>query len=107
MATPRFRPGVLVGARERARLTQLQLATRGDEATDHEQLPAEGDAAAEQARRIRTWESRIGAWERGIDAPSAPGTLVANETRQREIGLCSDAVGYDVERPAGAGFDFE
>ena len=72
MAAPRFRPAVLLDARERAKLTQLQLATRADEATEHRHSPAKGDAAAEQARRIRTWESRIGAWERGIDAPSAP-----------------------------------
>jgi transcriptional regulator with XRE-family HTH domain len=68
---PRFRPTVLLKARERANLTQLQLATRASEATGGGRLPETSDAAAEQARRIRTWESRIGAWERGVDTPSA------------------------------------
>ena len=69
MAVPRFRPSVLLEARERAGLTQLQLATLAEQAT-----PGKRDGlppAAETARRIRTWESRIGAWERGVDAPSA------------------------------------
>lgn len=55
----------------RARLTQLQLATRAFEATKRGASAAGADPAAEQARQIRTWESRIGAWERGVDAPSA------------------------------------
>jgi len=62
---------VLLQARERAKLTQLKLATLAALATQDGDHPSDHDPPAEQARRIRTWESRIGAWERGIDQPSA------------------------------------
>lgn len=72
MAVPRFRPSVLLEARERAKLTQLQLATLAEDAAPHERRAATKAARSdERARRIGAWESRIGAWERGIDAPSA------------------------------------
>ena len=72
MAVPRFRPSVLLEARQRANLTQLQLATWADAATPVErQAVSTGDPAEERMRRIAAWESRIGAWERGIDTPSA------------------------------------
>ena len=71
MATLRFRPVVLLEARERAKLTQPQLAILADEATRANDPHSDNDQSAQQARRIRTWESRIGAWERGIDQPSA------------------------------------
>ncbi len=71
MAVPKFRPAVLLAARERAGLTQLQLATRADEATPHKHVRTKQSRSEEAARRIRTWESRIWAWERGVDAPSA------------------------------------
>ncbi len=72
MASPRFRPSVLLEARQRAKLTQLQLATLAEDATPVERQPASKSAPAEErARRIGAWESRIGAWERGIDTPSA------------------------------------
>lgn len=69
MASLRFRPAVLLEARARAQLTQLKLAILADEATREDDT--ENDHSADGARRIRTWESRIGAWERGIDQPSA------------------------------------
>lgn len=71
MALPRFRPSVLLDARGRAGLTQLQLATLADEAAPRRQQESTRSADEDRARRIRTWESRIGAWERGVDAPSA------------------------------------
>jgi transcriptional regulator with XRE-family HTH domain len=72
VAVPRFRPSVLLEARQRANLTQLQLATRAEAATPVERYPmSTGDSAEARVRRIAAWESRIGAWERGIDAPSA------------------------------------
>lgn len=72
MASPRFRPAVLLEARERAKLTQLQLATLAESTTQRRHSGSTRTRAAETSRRIRTWESRIGAWERGVDAPSAP-----------------------------------
>lgn len=71
VVVPRFRPIAVLEARERAGLTQLQLATLADEATPRTRAGSSQSPAGETARRIRTWESRIGAWERGIDAPSA------------------------------------
>lgn len=73
MAALRFRPSVLLEARERSGLTQLQLAMLANRAfprnpIDESKLKPEDEAA----RRLRTWESRIGAWERGVDSPSAP-----------------------------------
>jgi transcriptional regulator with XRE-family HTH domain len=63
---------VILEARKRANLTQLELATLADEAATHGRSPRlNQESAAERARRISAWESRIGAWERGIDAPSA------------------------------------
>lgn len=70
MAAPRFRPSALLEAREKAGLTQLKLATLAEQAS----RPLGGPSPApdpDTVRRIRSWESRIGAWERGIDAPSA------------------------------------
>ena len=76
MAVPKFRPTVLLQARERAGLSQLELATLAEQAT-----PVQADASMrrspkaieeERRRRVRTWQSRIGAWERGVDSPSAP-----------------------------------
>lgn len=72
MATPRFRAAVLLDARRKAKLTQLQLATRAVEAIDGGRSAATGSESESVARRIRSWESRIGAWERGVDAPTAP-----------------------------------
>jgi transcriptional regulator with XRE-family HTH domain len=72
VAVPRFRPSVLLEARERAKLTQLQLAMMCEAAAPQQQRPpAKGAANDERARRVGAWESRVGAWERGIDAPSA------------------------------------
>ena len=72
MASPRFRPSVLLEARRRAKLTQLELATLAEEAALVERQPvSKSDQPEERARRISAWESRIGAWERGIDTPSA------------------------------------
>lgn len=71
MPVPRFRSSVLLEARERAGLTQLQLATLADEATPREPRESKRSPADENARRLRTWESRIGSWERGVDAPTA------------------------------------
>jgi len=62
---------VLLQARERANLTQLELATLAAVGARDGNRSPDSDRPAEQARRIRTWESRIGAWERGIDQPSA------------------------------------
>jgi transcriptional regulator with XRE-family HTH domain len=63
---------VLLEARVRANLTQLQVATRAEAAEPPKRQPAsKGDPADERARRISAWENRIGAWERGIDTPSA------------------------------------
>jgi transcriptional regulator with XRE-family HTH domain len=73
VAVPKFRPSALLEARERAGLTQLQLATLADRAFPR--TPPRGSKLSpedEAVRRIRTWDSRIRAWERGIDAPSAP-----------------------------------
>lgn len=72
MAVPKFRPSALLEARERAGLTQLQLATLAESATSRPSGGASQSADVETTRRIRTWDSRIRAWERGIDAPSAP-----------------------------------
>jgi transcriptional regulator with XRE-family HTH domain len=63
---------VLLEARVRANLTQLQVATRAEAAEPPQRQPAsKGDLADERARRVSAWESRIGAWERGMDSPSA------------------------------------
>ncbi len=72
MTVPKFRPSALLEARERAGLTQLQLATLAENATSSQPTGSSQAAAEETTRRIRTWDSRIRAWERGIDAPSAP-----------------------------------
>jgi transcriptional regulator with XRE-family HTH domain len=72
VAVPRFRPSVLLEARKRANLTQLQLATLAEEASPAgQEKEPKGDPVEERAQRISAWESRIGAWERGIDTPSA------------------------------------
>ena len=72
MASPRFRASVIPEARQRANLTQLELATLAEEASKQGRRPRlQQESAAERARRISAWESRIGAWERGIDTPSA------------------------------------
>lgn len=72
MAVPRFRPSVLLEARERAKLTQLKLATLCENASSQVgRLSTTSARDDEHVRRIGAWESRIGAWERGIDAPSA------------------------------------
>jgi transcriptional regulator with XRE-family HTH domain len=58
-------------ARRRASLTQLELAMRAEAAEPTGLQPVfKDDPARERARRIAAWENRIGAWERGIDAPS-------------------------------------
>lgn len=74
VAVPKFRPSALLAARERAGLTQLQLATLAENATSRTTVGSAQSVAeeTETARRVRTWDSRIRAWERGIDAPSAP-----------------------------------
>lgn len=73
MASPRFRAAVILEARQRANLTQLELATLADEATNPGRRAAsKSKQAVERTLRIGAWESRIGAWERGVDAPSAP-----------------------------------
>lgn len=74
MAVLKFRPAALLEARQRAGLTQLQLARLAENAASHQAagLLQSADEKTETARRIRTWDSRIRAWERGIDAPSAP-----------------------------------
>ena len=72
VAVPRFRPSVLLEGRQRAQLTQLELATLAEEAARGARQPvSKGDPAEERTRRISAWENRIGAWERGIDSPSA------------------------------------
>src|SRR5213592_4920428 len=72
VAVPRFRPSVLLEGRQRAQLTQLELATLAEEAARAARQPvSRGDPAEERTRRVSAWESRIGAWERGIDSPSA------------------------------------
>lgn len=73
MAVPKFRPSVLLKARERAGLTQRQLATMAEYATSRGTARSSPSVAeeTETKRRVRTWDSRIRAWERGIDAPSA------------------------------------
>jgi len=58
-------------ARQRANLTQLELATRAAAEPPGQQPVFKDDPARERARRIAAWENRIGAWERGIDTPSA------------------------------------
>lgn len=72
MAVPRFRPHVLLEARERAGLTQLELAKLAEQASRASKESPQHTTAEETTRRVRTWESRIGAWERGVDSPSAP-----------------------------------
>jgi transcriptional regulator with XRE-family HTH domain len=72
-AVPRVRQSVLLDARRRENLTQLQPAMRAMAAEPAErQSPSRGDASEERARRIAAWENWIGAWERGVDAQSAP-----------------------------------
>lgn len=71
MAQLKFRARALLAARERAGLTPKQLATLAEQATPHELELDADQAEAEQKRRIRTWESRIWAWESGVDSPSA------------------------------------
>ena len=65
---PRFRRCVLIEARERAKLTQRQLAMLAEDVSSTTYRHV-GDQ--ERVRRVGAWEGRIGAWERGIDAPSA------------------------------------
>jgi transcriptional regulator with XRE-family HTH domain len=72
-AVPRVRQSLLLDARRRENLTQLQPAMRAMAAEPAErQSPSRGDASEERARRIAAWENWIGAWERGVDAQSAP-----------------------------------
>jgi transcriptional regulator with XRE-family HTH domain len=72
VAVPRFRPSVLLEGRQRAQLTQLELATLAEDAARAARQPVSiGEPAEERMRRVSAWESRIGAWERGIDSPSA------------------------------------
>jgi transcriptional regulator with XRE-family HTH domain len=69
---PRFRPSALLEARKHANLTQRELATRAEAADPAGQHPVFKDNPdRERSRRIAAWENRIGAWERGIDPPSA------------------------------------
>jgi transcriptional regulator with XRE-family HTH domain len=68
MAAPRFRAAALLQARRLAGLTQSELAAR---AVQEEDRGAGGLSGTERARRVRTWQGRIGAWERGVDSPSA------------------------------------
>jgi transcriptional regulator with XRE-family HTH domain len=67
----KFRPDVLMAAREVMGLNQLQLATLAEEASHSTSGPLDDLGTSERVRRVRTWQSRIGAWERGIDSPSA------------------------------------
>lgn len=62
---------MLLEARERSGLTQLQLAVLAEDAVEPRDGRSADLADNERARRVLAWESRIGAWERGIDAPSA------------------------------------
>jgi transcriptional regulator with XRE-family HTH domain len=72
ISVPRFRPSVLLEGRQRAQLTQLELAILAEEAARAARQPvSKGDPAEERMRRVSAWENRIGAWERGIDSPSA------------------------------------
>ncbi len=72
MGSPRFRASVILEARQRANLTQLELATLAEEASTQGRRPRlKQESAAERSRRISAWQGRIGAWERGIDTPSA------------------------------------
>src|SRR6476659_6642282 len=65
-------PNLLLEGRQRAQLTQLELATLAEEAARAARQPvSKGNPAEERTRRVSAWENRIGAWERGIDAPSA------------------------------------
>src|SRR6478609_7719944 len=83
VAVPRFRPSVLLEGRQRAQLTQLELATLAEEAARAARQPvSKGDPAEERTRRVSAWESRIGAWERGIDSPSA--TYIPDERGHRD-----------------------
>ncbi len=73
---PKFRASVLLEARERAGLSQVELATLAEQATavkpDKASKQRSAKAIAEETRRrVRTWQSRLGAWERGVDSPSA------------------------------------
>ena len=70
MTSLKFRPDVLMAAREGMRLNQLQLATLAEEASSSTSGPLDYLGTSERSRRVRTWQSRIGAWERGIDSPS-------------------------------------
>jgi transcriptional regulator with XRE-family HTH domain len=84
VAVLRFRPSVLTEARQRANLTQLELAARAEAAEPPGRQPVfNDDPARERARRIAAWENRIGAWERGIDTPSA----TAIPTLARVLGI--------------------
>ena len=72
ISVPRFRPSVLLEGRQRAQLTQLELAILAEEAARAARQPvSKGDPAEERMRRVSAWENRIGAWEWGIDSPSA------------------------------------
>ena len=63
---------MLLEGRQRAQLTQLGLAILAEEvARAARQSVSKGDPAEERTRQVSAWESRIGAWERGIDSPSA------------------------------------
>ena len=96
MASPRFRPSVLLEGRQRAQLTQLELAILAEEAERAAWQPvSKGDPAEERTRRVSAWESRIGAWERGIDSPSA--TYVP--TLARVLGVAPLAL-FDVDPAA-------
>ena len=71
MTSLKFRPDALMAAREGMGLNQLQLATLAEEASSSTSGPLDNLGTSERVRRVRTWQSRIGAWERGIDSPSA------------------------------------
>lgn len=71
LATLEFRPAALLRAREQAKLTQLQLAALAVAASQANTCGSAELTAVEQARRVRRWEGRIGAWERGVESPSA------------------------------------
>ncbi|WAX58489.1 helix-turn-helix domain-containing protein [Jatrophihabitans cynanchi] len=72
MAVPRFRPETLIEARKKADLTQADLAKRAERIWGPSRGEPPEDSATEVARRVRVMQDRISAWERGVDAPTAP-----------------------------------
>jgi transcriptional regulator with XRE-family HTH domain len=72
VAAPRFRPEILIEARRTAGLTQAGLARLAARAITEAHGENSASSPTEAAPHARAIQDRISAWERGVDAPTAP-----------------------------------